>query len=265
MRSFKYICLICFVVLAACQEGSRLQRMSEDKVAKELLQGIWVDNDSEMPVLLVVGDTLHYADPNATPLYFKIILDSIYLMGVDTISYKIERQGENTFWFTTATDELMKLHRSDYEEDLLAFNHEQEPAQDNSVIQQYVEKDSIIGYNDVRYRGYVFINPTHYKVVRTLFDENGIGVENVYYDNIIHICVYNGANELYGKDINKQLFSDYVDAGELSASILSDMDFVAVDDAGYHYRAMLTVPESAASQVFELVISPQGTLQIVTE
>ena len=262
MKSVKYICLMCFVMLAACQEGSRLQRMAEDKVAKDLLQGIWVDDSSDLPVFMVVGDTLHYSDPNAVPILFKIIRDSIYLLGVDTISYKIERQGESTFWFTTATDELMKLHRSEYEEDLLVFNREKEPVQVNNVIQQYVEKDSIIVYDDVRYRGYVFINPTHYKVVRTLFDENGLGVESVYYDNIIHICVYNGARELYGRDINKQLFSEYVDAGELSSSILSDMDFVAVDNEGYHYRAMLTVPESAASQVFELLISPEGTLQV---
>ena len=122
MKSVKYICLMCFVMLAACQEGSRLQRMAEDKVAKDLLQGIWVDDSSDLPVFMVVGDTLHYSDPNAVPILFKIIRDSIYLLGVDTISYKIERQGESTFWFTTATDELMKLHRSEYEEDLFMFS-----------------------------------------------------------------------------------------------------------------------------------------------
>ena len=265
MKSAKYIFLISLVILSSCQKsGNRLQRMSEDKVAKELLQGMWVDDSSDKPVLSVIGDTLRYADQNAAPVLFKIIRDSIYLLGDDTISYKIARQGENTFWINTAIDELMKLHRSDYEEDRLAFRPQQDQVQVN-VIQQYVEKDSVIVYDDVRYRGYVFINPSRYKVVRTLYDENGIGVESVYYDNIIHICVYNGAYELYGRDINKQMFSDYVDAESLSSSILSDMDFVAVDEAGYHYRAMLTVPESAVSQVLELVISPQGTLQIKTD
>ena len=205
MRFVKYICLLGLVFLTACLGGNHLQRMSEDKVAKQLLQGVWVDDLSDSPVLLVAGDTLHYSDPSATPVFFKIMQDSIFLLGVDTISYKIERQGENIFWITTATDELMKLHRSDDEEDRWAFIPEQKPASVD-VIQQYTEKDSVIVYDGVRYRGYVFINPTHYKVVRTLYNDNGIGVEGVYYDNIIHICVYNGAKELYGRDINKQLF-----------------------------------------------------------
>lgn len=263
MKLVKYILCLVLVLFCACQKGSRLQNMSEDKVAKELLQGIWLNDSTEMAVFQVVGDTFRYAGSNTSSVLFKIIRDSIYLLGDDTLSYKIVRQGENIFWINTATDIIMKLHRSD-DESQLAFVPQSEPDPVN-VIQEYVEKDSVIVYNDIRYRGYVFINPSHYKVVRTMFDENGIGVENVYYDNIIHICVYNGANELYGRDINKQLFSEYVDAGELSASILSDMDFVAVDDAGYHYRAMLTVPESAASQVFELVISPEGNLQIKVE
>lgn len=263
MKLVKYILCLVLVLFCACQKGSRLQNMSEDKVAKELLQGIWLNDSTEMAVFQVVGDTFRYAGSNTSSVLFKIIRDSIYLLGDDTLSYKIVRQGENIFWINTATDIIMKLHRSD-DESQLAFVPQSEPDPVN-VIQDYVEKDSVIVYNDIRYRGYVFINPSHYKVVRTMFDENGIGVENVYYDNIIHICVYNGANELYGRDINKQLFSEYVDAGELSASILSDMDFVAVDDAGYHYRAMLTVPESAASQVFELVISPEGNLQIKVE
>ena len=263
MKLVKYILCLVLVLFCACQKGSRLQNMSEDKVAKELLQGIWLNDSTEMAVFQVVGDTFRYAGSNTSSVLFKIIRDSIYLLGDDTLSYKIVRQGENIFWINTATDIIMKLHRSD-DESQLAFVPQSEPDPVN-VIQEYVEKDSVIVYNDIRDRGYVFINPSHYKVVRTMFDDNGIWVENVYYDNIIHICVYNGANELYGRDINKQLFSEYVDAGELSASILSDMDFVAVDDAGYHYRAMLTVPESAASQVFELVISPEGNLQIKVE
>ena len=264
IRLVKYILLLCLVMFVACQRGTRLERMSDDKVAKELLQGVWVNDSTDMPFLLVEGDTLHYADPNAAPVFFKIIRDSIYLLGDDTLSYKIARQGENTFWMNTATDVLIKLHRSEFEEDQLAFTPQTEPVTP-SIIQEYVEKDSVIVYDEVRYRGYVFINPTHYKVVRTLYDDNGIGVESVYYDNIIHICVYRGADELYGRDIDKKLFSDYVDADELAVSVLSDMDFTAVDADGYHYRAILTVPESAASRYIDLIISPQGTLQIQAE
>jgi hypothetical protein len=265
MRFGRYILLLVMVSLVACHNGgSRLERMSEDKVAKDLFQGVWIDDSTDMPMIMVLGDTLRYADQHATPVLFKIIRDSLYLLGDDTLSYKIVRQGETVFWLNTATDELMKLHRSDYEEDRFAFSQEQEPVEAN-VIQEYLEKDSIIVYDDTRYRGYVFINPTKYKVVRTLFDENGMGIESVYYDNIIHICVYNGAQELFGKDINKQFFKDYIDAEELAITILSDMDFIGVDASGYHYLAILTIPESSASHNFNLIISPQGELQIIAE
>ena len=45
-------------------------------------------------------------------------------------------------------------------------------------------------YDNVRYRGYVYINPSKIKVMRPGVSEEGLGVDNVYYDNIIHICVY---------------------------------------------------------------------------
>ncbi len=109
MKSAKYIFLISLVILSSCQKsGNRLQRMSEDKVAKELLQGIWVDDSSDKPVLSVIGDTLRYADQNAAPVLFKIIRDSIYLLGVGPISYKIARDGENSFWINTSIDEVVK-------------------------------------------------------------------------------------------------------------------------------------------------------------
>lgn len=265
MRIASYILVLFLVVLTSCREGgSRLLRMSDDPVAKQLFQGVWLDDSSDMPVFLVEGDSIHYTDPNAIPVAFKIIRDSIYFLGQDTIAYKIMRQGENTFWMQTDTEEVMKLYRSEDENDELAF-HPDQSVEMLSVIQEKMEKDSIIMFNDVRYRGYVFINPTKYKVVRTMYDEMGIGFERVYYDNIIHICVYQGAQELYGRDVNKQLFADFIEPEVLSSVILSDMDFMGVDEDGYHYRAILTVPDTFVSYYMNLNISPQGQLNIVTE
>ena len=59
-------------------------------------------------------------------------------------------------------------------------------------------------YKGTRYRGYVYINPSKMKVIKTVYSDEGIGVDNVYYDNVIHICVYEGKKLLYGKDITKK-------------------------------------------------------------
>ena len=265
MRTAGYILVLLSVFFTSCRQGgSRLLHMSEDKVAKQLLQGVWIDDTSNMPFFLVAGDSLHYADQDATPVAFKIIHDSIYLLGLDTISYKIERQGENTFWLRTETDDIIKLYRSEDVGNEYAFYSNQN-ADIVNVVQEKMQKDSIIVYDGVRYRGYVFINPSKYKVMRTTLDDNGIAIEHVYYDNIIHICVYEGARELYGRDIDKKMFADYMDAEVLPATILSDMDFIEVDAEGYHYRAILTIPDSSVTYNMSLTISPQGQLQIAPE
>ncbi len=265
MRTTSYILVLLLVFFASCRQGgSRLLHMSEDKVAKQLLQGVWVDDASDMPFFLVAGDSLLYAGQDATPMAFKIIRDSIYLLGIDTISYKIERQGENTFWIRTDTDDIVKLYRSEDAVNEYAFRSNQKTDEVN-VVQKKMQKDSIIVYDGVRYRGYVFINPSKYKVIRTSLDDNGMAIERVYYDNIIHICVYEGAHELYGRDIDKKLFANYMDAEVLPVTILSDMDFIEVDAEGYHYRAILTIPESSVTYNMSLTISPQGQLQIAPE
>lgn len=75
-------------------------------------------------------------------------------------------------------------------------------------------------YKGTRYRGYVYINPSKMKVIKTVYSDEGIGVDNVYYDNVIHICVYEGKKLLYGKDITKK-FSQLFSGG----SIKSDHSF----------------------------------------
>ena len=262
MKLSGYIILAIMVLFSSCgRGGSRLERLSEDKVAKQLLQGVWLDDVSDMPLIRVSGDTFTYVEGDASSMNFKIIQDSLYLLGQDTTAYKIVRQGESVFWLQTDADHLLKLHLSEYDDDLYAFN-QPTVAQEEPIVQKQMQKDSVIVYDGVRYRGYVFINPSKYKVLKTVIDENGIAQQVIFYDNIIHICVYEGANELYGKDIRKDMFSDYFDSNILAMLLLSDMDFTGVDTEGYHYRALLTIPESPVSYSMNLTISPQGSLRV---
>lgn len=115
-------------------------------------------------------------------------------------------------------------------------------------------------YDKVRYRGYVYINPSSIKVMRPGVSEEGIGVDNVYYDNIIHICVYEGKKSLFAKDIRKQMFQGVVPDAFLQGSILSDMDFLRVDADGYHYQATVCIPDEALSYLVHLTATPQGDL-----
>ena len=97
----------------------------------------------------------------------------------------------------------MKLHKSEEPADSLAFV-------DNTfqvipIYTEVTERDSVVMYNGRRY-----INPSKMKVYKTSYSEEGISVDNVYYDNIMHICVYEGKKCLYSSDITKRMFENTV-------------------------------------------------------
>ena len=135
------------VALSSCgtpqQKASALE---ENKEAKSLLEGIWLDDNTETALLRVKGDTLFYADAATAPVAFKIIGDSLITYGARTNGYKIEKQGEHIFWFHSAVGDVIRLHKSDAENDFLAFIHTREIPVYNEVI----KKDSVVTYDNVR-------------------------------------------------------------------------------------------------------------------
>ena len=232
----RFSILMLAVALSSCgtpqQKASALE---ENKEAKSLLEGIWLDDNTETALLRVKGDTLFYADAATAPVAFKIIGDSLITYGARTNGYKIEKQGEHIFWFHSAVGDVIRLHKSDAE-------------------------DSVVTYDNVRYRGYVYINPSKIKVMRPGVSEEGLGVDNVYYDNIIHICVYEGRKSLYAKDITKQMFKGVVPDDFLQWAILSDMDFMGVDSKGYHYQATVCIPDGASCYMVNITAGKDGGL-----
>lgn len=261
------VIVLSFVLLLASCNGQHDEASvagAEDAVAKSMLQGIWVDDVTEMPFMRFRGDSIYYANQQNVPMAFKVVRDSIYFMGHDTLAYKIERQSDDDFWFRSFADDIVKLHRQSADSaDTLAFSTGSISYQ--AEENQRIEKDSVVVYDGTRYRGYVFINPTSMKVTRTVYDENGIGVDNVFFDNVIHICVYEGTNLLWGRDISKDMFSGYLQDNVLSDLILADMNFTGVDALGYHYQAILQLPESLVSYLMNLDISFDGQLAITAD
>lgn len=238
-----------------------LEQGKEDTSAKELLQGIWVDDETEIPLMRVEGDTIYYADSQSAPVAFKVMRDTFYTYGNDTTSYKIDKQAEHIFWFHSVTDDIIKLHKSEDMNDSLAF------VQQQLVIPTYTEvtqRDSIVTYEGIRYRAYVYINPSKMRVIKTTYSEDGISMDNVYYDNVMHICVYEGKRSLFASDITKQMFVQVIPEDFLAQAILSDTKFVKVDRNGFYYQAVLAIPESSIYSVAELIVSFEGKLTITS-
>ena len=60
------------VLVSSCsstKNGENSDR--EDLTAKELLQGVWLDDETDMPLMRISGDTIYYADL-FTSRYFVI-------------------------------------------------------------------------------------------------------------------------------------------------------------------------------------------------
>ena len=250
------------VLLVACNSTKKQDSFDtiEDTKAKEMLQGIWLDDETESPLIKIKGDSIYYTDAQSTPIYFKIANDTLYTYGNKVTHYKIDQQTAYSFWFHSLSDNIVKLHKSEDINDSLAFSIQAIEA--TSIYTEITKKDSIVTYNGTRYRAYAYINPSKIKVTKTTYSEEGIGMDNVYYDNVMHICVYEGKKCLYNSDITKQMFGNIMSEDFLQQSILSDIEFKGVSKKGFHYQATICIPESSACNIANLIVDFDGELII---
>lgn len=258
----KYIAILLLIILSSACSGDKKQGslLTEDISAKALFQGVWLDEETDSPLIRIQGDTIYYADYQSTPVYFKIQEDTLYTYGNELSRYHIDQQTEHTFWFHSLSDNIVKLYKSEDPNDTFTFS--MKTAEVIPTSAEVTQKDSVIMYNGTRYRAYVYINPSKIKVVKTTYSEDGISMDNVYYDNIMHICVYEGRKKLYASDITKQIFEKVIPADFLEQSILSDMNITGIDSRGYHYQAMICMPESSVCNIANLTISFGGKLSV---
>jgi len=242
---------------AAKQQAVEVEQ--ESKQAKALLQGIWVDEETEEVSFRVVGDTIFYPDTISQPTYFKIVHDSLVLSAVSA-KYHIEKQSPHTFWFVNQNGDVVKLNKSEDPAHVLAFVHNRPKV---LTFTDVVKTDSVVNYDGNRYHWYLAINPTKYKVHTTSYNDDGVEVDNVYYDNIMHISLFKGAQKLFSSDFRKQQYEAKIPANFLKSAILSNMEFSKVDAQGFHFVATVCIPDGVSCYKVENVISFDGKLSSV--
>jgi hypothetical protein len=248
------VIVVAVLLLGGCsgKQGST-ESEQEDCEAKAQMQGVWVDAETEDVAFRVEGDTIFYADSTSMPAYFRIISDSLVL--ASGTRYAIERHSENLFWFKNQNGDLIKLRKAEEADNVPEFVHDKPTVM---TYTQQVKRDSVVMFNGERYHWYVAINPTRYKVVLRTYNDDGMEVENVYYDNIMHISVFNGARQLFSSDFRKQQYNGLVPQKFLEEAVLSDMEYSKVDAQGLHFIATLCVPDGASCYQAETVISYKG-------
>lgn len=249
-------------VAASCgKKASPNSTPKEDTRAKKLLQGIWLNEDDEDVAFRVKGDTIYYPDSTSQPVYFCIYGDTLVMKGARDVKYPILKQAAHLFEFKSPSGDVIKLTKTSDKTYLKSFQQEKTVALNQNKL---IKRDTIVSHGENRYHLYVQVNPTTYKVFKSSMNDDGVQVDNVYFDNIINLNVFHGANKLFSHDFKKKDFGKKVPDSFLEQAVLSDLLFEGIDEKGIHYLAVLAMPDSSLSYQVKIVVSYQGKLEILS-
>ncbi len=257
----KYLLLLlCGIILYGCKDKQpQSASQQEDVQAKQMLQGIWINEENQSVAFQVKGDTIFYPDSTIQPVYFQIFKDTFVLHGPNDVKYPILRQTRHLLKFRNQNDEEVTLTLSSDAEDVTLFpTKHPKPLNQNQLI----KRDTVVVHEGERYHCYVQVNPTTYKVAKTSYNDEGVEVYNFYYDNIVNLHIFHGNRKLFSKDFHKNDFSSFVPLEFLEQSVFSDLIFKAVDNNGFHYVASLVIPDSMSSFEVEIIVSFSGKSRI---
>ncbi len=265
-RHILYILLLPFHLLLflcmSCKDSDVKTIVKEESLAaKKALQGVWLGED-ESVTMRVHGDTIYYADTVLAPVYFKIIDDSLVLRGAHEMRYGIVKQTSNLFQFTNHMGDVVKLTKSHNHSDTLIFEKKESLKVNQNKL---IKRDSVITRGEHRYHIYVQVNPSTYKVIRTFYNQDGMMVDKVYYDNIVNVCVYDGGKRVFFRDMYKADFKKYIPTEYFQQSVLSDIVIEDVSADSINLQAYICVPESPTSYVVNMMISETGEMRLSIE
>lgn len=247
-------------LLAGCGNKAGKEVTSrEDTAAKKMLQGIWLNDDEDDVAFRVEGDTIFYPDSTSQPTYFYVLSDTLVMRGGNEARYPIVKLADHLLIFKNQNGDVVKLEKTDDKSYMRQFVHERPVALNQNTV---IKRDSVVVFAEERYHLYVQVSPTTYKVYKNTYNDDGVEVDNVYYDNIVNINVYHGGEKVFSRDFHKKDFAGEVPASFLGQAVLSDMVFDKIDGDGIHYMAILAMPDSSLSYQVEVTISFAGKMKV---
>ena len=255
--------LIGVLVLASCKHqpadvapADKTVSEREDLEAKQLLQGIWMDYSTDDAAFRAVGDTIYYPDAASQPNHFRFLKDSLEL---GNQRYPVLKQSEAVFWFQNQAGDTVKFYKSDTPDDSLYFVHRQPEI---LTVTDVIKKDSVVLVGGQRYHWYIAINPTTYRVRKTGYTSEGVAVDNVYFDNIIHISLFQGTRQVFSQDFGKRNYAAEVPDSFLEQAILGNMQYSHADAKGFHFNATICIPDGASCYMVDTCIGLNGQLSL---
>ena len=259
IKTFILLVFLCATAFSCKNKGEDTAVRTEDLKAKQLFQGIWVDSDEENVVFKVKGDTIYYPDSLSQPIKFAIYGDTLELKSANDSKYAILKQSAHIFEFKNSNGDIVKLIKGEDPSFELQFaNKKPTSVNQNKTI----KSDTILFCNNERYHSYIQVNPTTYKVLKTSYNDDGLEIESVYFDNTIHLGIFKQETKIFSKDFKKSDFTQYVPKDFLKQSVLSDLTAITSDNKGFHYIAELAIPDSYVSYMVNIVITTDGKISM---
>lgn len=251
-----YVVFLMLFVACGANNKNDTRNVKVDREAMSMLQGVWQDEETEEVSFWVKGDTIFYPDSTSQPSAFVIANGQLTLLSTDA-HYHIEKQTSHVFWFANQSGDVVHLVKSDepLPDELVRGGHQRV-----MTYTDVVKLDSVVAYDNQRYHWYIVINPTKYKVHISSYSDDGMEVDNVYYDNIMHVSLFRGAEKLFSRDFRKQDYVSKVPKQFLEQSVLSNMEFSGVDARGFRFVATICIPDGATCYKAENLISFDGHL-----
>ena len=251
------------LLISSCTESKQPNAdIKEDMAAKKMLQGVWYDEIEDNVVFSVKGDTIFYPDSTSQPAYFRVVDDSLCLKGAVTTKYAIEKLSDHLFVFKNQNGEEVKLTK---EEDVEVKAEEPVETKQPVAINQrrVIKNDTVVMLGNVKNHIYIQVNPTTYKVTKSSYNNEGVLVDNIYYDNTVSICIVKNSVKTFIHDFYKKEFADIVPSEFIKQCILNDIVYDCHDEEGFHFFAQVGIPDASSSYAAEIVVSDDNKYTIV--
>ena len=160
------------LLLTSCgwhTSSEQASQPEENLEAKALLQGIWIEDETDEVSFRAKGDTIFYPDSTSQPAHFMIVGDSLWL---GEGHYAILKQTEHLFLLQNQNGDEVRYRKSKSDDDSLAFVRLKPEI---LTVTEVLKMDSVVMFGSERYHWYVAVNPTKYRVVKTAYNSDGVG------------------------------------------------------------------------------------------
>ena len=258
MRNTTYylLSLVLALVVAGCRNNND-PSANEDRSAKKMLQGIWMDDENENAVFWAKGDSIFYPDSSSQPAKFWIRGDSLYLQNSEISHYKITKQADHLFKFINEMGDEVKLVKDDAMTLRGQFNVYRPYAMN---IFRTLSTDTLLHADGSRWQVKIRVAPTSEKVMKTDYNDEGLEVNNLYLDNTANVTILFDGVVVYQHDFVKGEFERYLPKELIAKSMLRDIEFDRADASNVYLDATVGIPDASSSYVIETRVQRDGKI-----